>query len=78
MLMKMLLLRFYVKQQEVCLPLVHGFPVKLQDEVQLGSSIPTYMGFLPKQYCSSLKMLEIYNIVVIYNVVINKPVKNMK
>lgn len=30
---KMLFMRFYVKQQEVCLPFVHGIPLKLRGQV---------------------------------------------
>lgn len=44
--MKMLLLRFYVKQQDVCLPFIHGIPcMELQDEVLHGKMHSYLHGF---------------------------------
>lgn len=60
----MLLMIFYVIQQEVCLPLIQGIPVKLWDEVLLGKLHSYLHGFLPK-YCSSLIMLKIYTILLL-------------
>jgi len=44
--MKMLL--FYLKQQKVCLPVVHGIPLKLRGQVRHGKLHPYLHGLFPQ------------------------------
>lgn len=79
--MKMLLMRFYVKQQEACLPFIHGIPLRLQGQVLHGKLHSYLRGFF-----SQAMLLFSGNACNLYcpifnkycRFVINNPMKNMK
>ena len=78
---KMLLMRFYVKQQEVCLLFIHGIPLKLRGQVLHGK----LHSYLREVFCQAMLLFsdDACNLYcLIFNnycrFVINNPMKNMK